>query len=127
MAAERLFVDTWGWLVLANSADPHFACVKRIRESAQGRAGAWVTTDYVLDETMTRLFALAPFALARRFILKTAVDAPLTRMAALPCSAGGLAAGSFRADSPGVQPTHPLGEARHIRKPRPALDLRPAL
>jgi predicted nucleic acid-binding protein len=27
-----------------------------------------VTTDYVLDETMTRLFALAPFALACRFM-----------------------------------------------------------
>ncbi|MGA2326711.1 MAG: hypothetical protein ABSH05_10550 [Bryobacteraceae bacterium] len=26
-----------------------------------------MTTDYVLDETMTRLFALAPFAQARRF------------------------------------------------------------
>jgi predicted nucleic acid-binding protein len=68
MAAERLFVDTWGWLVLANGHDPYFASVARIRESAQGRAGAWVTTDYVLDETMTRLFAMAPFALARRFM-----------------------------------------------------------
>jgi len=67
MAVERLFVDTWAWLVLANDRDPAFGSVSRIRASVAGQAGAWVTTDYVLDETMTRLFALAPFAEARRF------------------------------------------------------------
>ena len=65
MAVERLFVDTWAWLVLANDRDPAFDSVSRVRASV---AGAWVTTDYVLDETMTRLFALAPFAQARRFM-----------------------------------------------------------
>lgn len=70
MAVEtgRLFVDTWGWLVLANDRDPAFSGVAGIRENAAGRLGAWVTTDYVLDETMTRLFAAAPFAAARRFM-----------------------------------------------------------
>ena len=29
--------------------------------------GAWVTTDYVLDETITRLFRRRPFASARRY------------------------------------------------------------
>jgi predicted nucleic acid-binding protein len=67
MAAERVFVDTWAWLVLANHRDPAFASVSRLRSSAAGQPGAWVTTDYVLDETLTRLFALAPFAQARRF------------------------------------------------------------
>jgi predicted nucleic acid-binding protein len=67
MAVERVFVDTWAWLVLANDRDPAFGRVAQIRASAAGRTGAWVTTDYVLDETMTRLFALAPFAEARRF------------------------------------------------------------
>ncbi len=66
MAVERLFVDTWGWLVLANDRDPEFARVSAIRASAAGRAGAWVTTDYVLDETITRLFASS--AEARRFL-----------------------------------------------------------
>jgi len=64
MAVERLFVDTWAWLVLANDRDPAFDAVSRIRAGANG---AWVTTDYVLDETITRLFAAAPFAAARRF------------------------------------------------------------
>lgn len=63
MAVERLFVDTWAWLVLANDRDPAFAAVSRLR----AQAAAWVTTDYVLDETITRLFALAPFPQARRF------------------------------------------------------------
>jgi predicted nucleic acid-binding protein len=66
--AARLFVDTWGWLVLANDRDPAFDGVSGIRADAAGRFGAWVTTDYVLDETMTRLFAAAPFAEARRFL-----------------------------------------------------------
>ena len=69
MAAEhRLFVDTWGWLVLSNARDPDFAAVVALRKRAAGRQGAWITTDYVLDETMTRLFMTAPFASANGFI-----------------------------------------------------------
>ena len=67
MAGERLFVDTWGWLVLANDRDPAFREVSQIRGLAVGPGGTWVTTDYVLDETMTRLFAVTPFSQARRF------------------------------------------------------------
>lgn len=67
MAVDRLFVDTWAWLVLANDRDPAFDDVSRIRAGAAGREGAWVTTDYVLDETMTRVFAATPLAAARRF------------------------------------------------------------
>jgi predicted nucleic acid-binding protein len=68
MAAERLFVDTWGWLVLANDRDPSFETVLHLRAEAGDRRGAWVTTDYVLDETITRLFSATPFAQARRFM-----------------------------------------------------------
>lgn len=63
----RCFIDTWAWLVLASDGDPAFNAVSTLRASAAGRAGAWVTTDYVLDETLTRLFAAAPFVKARRF------------------------------------------------------------
>ena len=68
MASERVFVDTWAWLVLANDRDPAFASVSRMRAQAAGQPGAWVTTDYVLDETMTRLFSATPFGDARRFM-----------------------------------------------------------
>jgi predicted nucleic acid-binding protein len=63
---ERLFVDTWGWLVLADSKDPaHVRSVsERRRRSAPGHL---ITTDYVLDETFTRLFSRCTFALAREF------------------------------------------------------------
>ena len=67
MAANRLYVDTWAWLVLANDRDPAYKSVTELRAAAAGRMGMWVTTDYVLDETLTRLFAATPFARARRF------------------------------------------------------------
>src|SRR5208282_6879248 len=63
----RWFVDTWAWLVLSNDRDPSFAAVHRLRASAMQKPGAWVTTDYILDETLTRLFSRVPFAGARRF------------------------------------------------------------
>ena len=66
-APGRCFIDTWAWLVLANDRDPEFRAVTTLRSEAAGRSGAWVTTDYVLDETFTRLFAAAPFPQARRF------------------------------------------------------------
>ncbi len=64
----RFFVDTWGWLVLSNARDPAFDGVAALRRGARDRQSAWVTTDYVLDETITRLFMMAPFALANKFI-----------------------------------------------------------
>jgi len=63
---ERLFVDTWGWLVLADARDPaHSGAVSERR--SRSRPGDLLTTDYVLDETFTRLFARCSFALARQF------------------------------------------------------------
>jgi predicted nucleic acid-binding protein len=67
MVSERAFVDTWGWLVLANADDPAFPRLTRLRQAAAGKKGAWVTTDYVLDETITRLFSAAPFAKSKQF------------------------------------------------------------
>lgn len=63
---SSLFIDTWGWIVLADAADPRHEEVVALRRSySEGRAV--VTTDYVLDETFTRLFAAIPFAQAERF------------------------------------------------------------
>lgn len=61
-----LFVDTWGWLVLADARDPlHHRVVEERRKRTA--SGSLITTDYVLDETFTRLFSRASFALADRF------------------------------------------------------------
>lgn len=63
---DRLFVDTWGWLALADARDPAHSQVvaeRRLRTTP----GALVTTDYVLDETITRLFARCQHAVAQQF------------------------------------------------------------
>src|SRR5690348_14011180 len=66
-ASEPLFVDTWGWLVLANDRDPSFALVAGLRREYAESGHLWVTTDFVLDETIARLFAAAPFTQAQEF------------------------------------------------------------
>ena len=67
-AIERplLFVDTWGWIVLADARDPRHGEVVALRRR-HTESGILVTTDYVLDETFTRLFGGSPFAQAERF------------------------------------------------------------
>ena len=58
-----LFIDTWGWLVLADTKDPAHSDAAEARRSHRG----YVTTDYVLDETITRLFSRCSFSLAQAF------------------------------------------------------------
>jgi predicted nucleic acid-binding protein len=68
-AIERplLFVDTWGWIVLADARDPQHEEVVALRRK-HTESGILVTTDYVLDETFTRLFGGSPFKEAERFV-----------------------------------------------------------
>jgi predicted nucleic acid-binding protein len=63
----KLFIDTWGWLALANDQDPAYEKVAPLQQQYLQGGQAWVTTDYVLDETITRLFAARPFAQAEAF------------------------------------------------------------
>jgi predicted nucleic acid-binding protein len=57
-------VDTWGWLVLADAREAgHVKAVEEYRRRAT--PGRLVTTDYVLDEVFTRLFARVPHQRAR--------------------------------------------------------------
>ena len=65
--SENLFVDTWGWLVLADVAHSDHSRVVGLRRQCTDRGGMLVTTDYVLDETITRLFMSRHFAAARTF------------------------------------------------------------
>ncbi len=66
--AERLVVDTWGWLALADDREPRHAEVRRLLAALWQSGGAAVTTDYILDETFTLVFRRLPFAKARRFV-----------------------------------------------------------
>lgn len=66
-------MDTWGWLVLADARETrHREVVEEYRH--RSGAGQMITTDYVLDETFTRLFARVPYGRARD-ISKDVLDA----------------------------------------------------
>jgi len=65
--ANPWFVDTWGWLALADSREAQQKNLRTLRADCVRQRVVWVTTDYVLDETLTRLFARLPFAQARLF------------------------------------------------------------
>jgi uncharacterized protein len=60
-------VDTWAWLTLADGREAAHALVVGLRQAHAARGVTWVTTDYILDETITRLFSRVPFAAARQF------------------------------------------------------------
>ena len=64
---SRLFVDTWGWIVLADQNDPSHRQVFDLRRRSLEDGGVWVSTDYVLDELITRLFSTRHFAEAEAF------------------------------------------------------------
>src|SRR5690348_11708309 len=62
-----LFVDTWGWLVLANDRDPSFPAVAQLRREYAESCQLRLTSDYVLNQTITRLLAATPFIKAQEF------------------------------------------------------------
>jgi uncharacterized protein len=62
----KLFVDTWGWLALAEPLDRKHAAALRCYEE-YSRSGRVVTSNYVLDETITLLFLRLRFDAAYDF------------------------------------------------------------
>ena len=66
-AVVPVFVDTWGWLTLADPREPAHAAVLALRQLHATENRPWLTTDYILDETLTRVFQRVPFMGARRF------------------------------------------------------------
>jgi hypothetical protein len=50
---KGLFVDTAGWMACADRADPQHARASDARDAALERGELLVTTDYVVDETLT--------------------------------------------------------------------------
>ncbi len=66
-----IFVDTGAWYALESPDDRnHRAAMAFLRELSKGRLGTMVTTDYVLDETMTLLSMKFGAAAASRFLAK---------------------------------------------------------
>ena len=62
-----VFVDTWGWMALADVKDPVHPAVLNLRQQYSQRSRPWVSTDFVLDETITRIFQRLPFHQAETF------------------------------------------------------------
>jgi hypothetical protein len=52
---KGLFVDTAGWMACADGADPAHRPACAARDAALEQASMLVTTDYVIDETLTLL------------------------------------------------------------------------
>ncbi len=50
---KGLFVDTAGWMACADAADPCHALACEARDTALEQGALLVTTDYVMDETLT--------------------------------------------------------------------------
>jgi hypothetical protein len=50
---KALFVDTAGWMACADAADPVHGPACAARDEALGAGRLLVTTDYVVDETLT--------------------------------------------------------------------------
>jgi predicted nucleic acid-binding protein len=63
----KLLVDTWGWLVLEDSRDPSHQAASRTYADAVRASGSVLTTNFVLDETLSLLFRRRPFEEVARF------------------------------------------------------------
>jgi predicted nucleic acid-binding protein len=62
-----LFIDTWGWLTLADVDELDHVRVFSLRRRYTERHRVWITTDFVLDELITRLYARRYITEAERF------------------------------------------------------------
>jgi predicted nucleic acid-binding protein len=63
----KLFVDTWGWLALADRSDAGHQAAARCYSERSRLTGRIVTSNFVLDEFLTLLFSRRPFAEAAKF------------------------------------------------------------
>jgi hypothetical protein len=51
--SRALFVDTSGWMAMADAADPAHAASQAARDDWLRAGGTLLSTDYVIDETLT--------------------------------------------------------------------------
>ena len=61
----RLFIDTWGWVVIHNRRETRHGEISDYYRHIREQEGVTYTTDYVLDETFTLLFRRLPFSQAK--------------------------------------------------------------
>lgn len=52
---NALFVDTSGWVASTNQGDPYHVATRKALDAWLDQGGLLVTTDYVMDETLTHM------------------------------------------------------------------------
>jgi len=65
---RAFFYDTWAFLALANAADRWHALSVEADRKLEARGYVAVTSDYILDETITSLHVQAGYPVAERFL-----------------------------------------------------------
>jgi predicted nucleic acid-binding protein len=63
----KIFVDTWGWLVLADPKDVLHSQTVACYEEFSSRPGGVLTSNFILNETFTLLFRRRPHGEALNF------------------------------------------------------------
>lgn len=75
---KYLFVDTAGWMACADAADPAHRAACAARDRWLEREGLLLTTDYVIDETLSLLRFRLNLAASEQWWLSVA-DSPRVR------------------------------------------------
>ncbi len=78
---SRIFVDTWAWYALADVADADHIHAKHINEHLIAQGHTFVTTNFVLSETLTLIRYHLHHQAAVRFwtMLQALIDAKLVQ------------------------------------------------
>src|SRR5947209_20384704 len=63
-----IFVDSWAWIALADKSDPYHRQAKAEHKKLHRVKNQYVTTDYILGETITYLFSAIGAASTQGFI-----------------------------------------------------------
>ncbi len=63
-----VFFDTWAWIALMYSRDPYHEIATSEFRRVHKSPATYVTTDYVLTETITALFNVMSFAEAQQYM-----------------------------------------------------------
>jgi predicted nucleic acid-binding protein len=72
--SRAIFIDSWGFLALANREDRHHQMAVRCYEALLAEGYLLVTSDYILDEVITVLFKKVNFESAQRFMEAVFLD-----------------------------------------------------
>src|SRR5438552_14419496 len=65
---KPLFIDTWGWTAMSHRREPRFSEIARYYQEIRSKQVPTYTSDYVLDEFISLIFARETYNYARQFM-----------------------------------------------------------